>query len=886
MKFLFSITGCAGVVLSGHAEMEEETRRSAVLTLLEGGDFKSVRPAVEEATKTFKDYKKLNLPSEVSFALGSGDVVLDDGAISKARKILNGMMESAQNELDEKTMRCKEFHERNRGQWGQVDTDLKRLSTQISNLEGIKQDSTAEINKSTEFVNTVEEELLKEQITHDDLRRIDEEEMVWRKNDLRVAEFLLKLTKCKGANLLQTFMAPLKVKRCRKGKKHTAFFAKQNVQRYLKSMSHHGQQAIHSALLSATTSLDSNSGEEMLQEEQEDVAAAPAPAPAAAGASTPPPQKPKTAAEGSSKPASKRKQAKKCSLGRPNCGLLHDNMSIMWGGMKDAVDALDTKMRREEKIWNKKLENWNSQISLATGNKETSQGHLSSAMAEQTADLAEQDKKEQEERRLEAEFRKGWAQCKNEMNEILFTKFCGVKAARGQLHKKGAVKPEDIQDCEVSDWIAQACTVPCDDQLVGGMQEMVREIIQQPNEKGVKCPELVLMKKCNEIPCPVDCKMERWSSWSSCTTDCGGGVKSRTRSVDIRPKNGGSFCDVPSEVTACNTGSCDRNCNLSAWKFRPCSVSCGGGYEVKKKHVRRRARGKGKCPRKRNRRRYLKRRCNVHECYGDEECLAKVDIVVAIDGSGSVKKKGFKVLKDFAAEFVKHFRGKTDDQVQNEETGEYEKKEVTAAQIGVIQFGNGVLDENNVVGPAEIIQGLSADTKAVSGKIEGLGWRKGFTNMAQAFTGAESVFLNGGRKHAQSVMVVISDGKPSFNFQTRNVVRKARRKGVKVVMVVVKEFLKTDSIKLMKSWSSVPRSTNFIHIPGLKELKFNMHHWVNKVVIRSCSKTISLRKEAEEQARRDAAEAIESLAKDTGAGAPAPAMFMQRELTVVDRTTS
>lgn len=135
--------------------------------------------------------------------------------------------------------------------------------------------------------------------------------------------------------------------------------------------------------------------------------------------------------------------------------------------------------------------------------------------------------------------------------------------------------------------------------------------------------------------------------------------------------------------------------------------------------------------------------------------------------------------------------------------------------------------------------------------------------MAQAFTAAETSFLNGGRQHAQSILVVISDGKPSFNFQTQNVVARARRKGVKVVMVVVKEFLKDEQKKLMRSWSSVPRETNFIHIPGLKILRQHNHKWVNRVLIRTCSKTISIKKEQELEKRWEQAQAMEELAEYT-----------------------
>lgn len=301
---------------------------------------------------------------------------------------------------------------------------------------------------------------------------------------------------------------------------------------------------------------------------------------------------------------------------------------------------------------------------------------------------------------------------------------------------------------------------------------------------------------------------------------------------------------------------------------------------VRKKHVTRKARGKGKCPKQRSKKRYGKKKCNRHACFGDEECLAKQDVILAIDGSGSVKKNGFKVLQEFASGLVEKFRGTVEDWVYNEVTGTEEEKEVTAVQTAVIQFGQGVLKKNNTVGGADIIQEFVANRKTTATSIRELEWRKGFTNMAQAFMAADTVFLNGGRKHAQSIVIVISDGKPSFKFQTSTAVAKLRRKGVKVVMVVVKEFLKEDQKHMLQQWSSVPRHTNFVHIPGLKDLKENTDFWINQVLIRSCSKTISLKKEWEEQERWETADALEELAEfgdEPGAETSSPApVFLQK----------
>merc|ERR1719223_1163669 len=65
--------------------------------------------------------------------------------------------------------------------------------------------------------------------------------------------------------------------------------------------------------------------------------------------------------------------------------------------------------------------------------------------------------------------------------------------------------------------------------------------------------------------------------------------------------------------------------------------------------------------------------------------------------------------------------------------------------------------------------------------------KKGFTNMAQAFALAEVMYTGAGRKGAQSAIMVITDGKPSFQFQTNELVRQLDDKNVQRYFLVVNE---------------------------------------------------------------------------------------------------
>merc|ERR1719199_1970488 len=317
-----------------------------------------------------------------------------------------------------------------------------------------------------------------------------------------------------------------------------------------------------------------------------------------------------------------------------------------------------------------------------------------------------------------------------------------------------------------------------------GWQVLTRTINVKPNEFGVKCPELSRKRKCNQFKCPVDCVMSKWSGWSKCSKECEGGTKGRTRSILTKPKNGGMSCNTAQEFAACNVGSCDRNCRLKKWsKWSPCSVACGGGFTERWRRVRIPIRGNGKCPKSTSRIRYGIKKCNTFDCKGVEVCIAKQDLVLAIDASGSLREDGYKILKDFAAGLIDKYMGKY-----------YGYEDM---RIGVVQFGNGEIMDDGTVSDALLIQKLTSDMSKVKTSIEGLEYKKGFTNMAQAFTMAEKLFL-----------------------------------------APVTEFA-GEELRLMKKWASSPWPTNLVHVPGLAPLKADSALFAQKMVVKFCPEAMS-----------------------------------------------
>ncbi len=140
-------------------------------------------------------------------------------------------------------------------------------------------------------------------------------------------------------------------------------------------------------------------------------------------------------------------------------------------------------------------------------------------------------------------------------------------------------------DGKMSDWGPWSnCPVQCG----GGTITRSRTYI--PPQNGGR--ELTTAEKgaftetmpCATQPCPTNGKFSDWSSWSSCSKDCGGGTKTRTRTY-IPATNNGVDLEVQtplSESQSCNTQSCLVNGYYSPWSnWSYCSKECGGGTQTR-----------------------------------------------------------------------------------------------------------------------------------------------------------------------------------------------------------------------------------------------------------------------------------------------------------------
>jgi len=130
----------------------------------------------------------------------------------------------------------------------------------------------------------------------------------------------------------------------------------------------------------------------------------------------------------------------------------------------------------------------------------------------------------------------------------------------------------------------------CSSVCGGGKQTRTRTCSKpEPSFGGADCSLLgpaTEQRVCNEQACPVDGGLSKWSKWSKCSAKCGGGVSQRTRScTNPAPAFGGKNCDglgETMETKMCNNFECKVDGGYGSWgKWSKCTAACGSGIRIR-----------------------------------------------------------------------------------------------------------------------------------------------------------------------------------------------------------------------------------------------------------------------------------------------------------------
>ncbi|KAK6587777.1 thrombospondin related adhesive [Cryptosporidium xiaoi] len=154
----------------------------------------------------------------------------------------------------------------------------------------------------------------------------------------------------------------------------------------------------------------------------------------------------------------------------------------------------------------------------------------------------------------------------------------------------------DTGSCKYTEWTEwTTCLEECSNSETQKRSRTVESITL--NWVDVDCTDQEQVRVCSEKESCISsdnndkCLVNSWSEWSSCSTSCGSGLRTRTREIIKKPGNGDiSICPVLLEEVVCNADvKCpggSEECLLSEWsEWSPCSASCGSGVSTRTRKI-------------------------------------------------------------------------------------------------------------------------------------------------------------------------------------------------------------------------------------------------------------------------------------------------------------
>merc|ERR1719238_2571084 len=416
----------------------------------------------ETAAKRLEGNLPADVASMVSASVKTGhgmsqEPSFSEDSLAKALKYLNQMMEGAWAELDNKVIECKEFEDKNRGNFEQVMTDISRLGEQIADLQRMIAQTVEYINTKDMEILAVQAKLKQETTNYLSIYYQNKMEMTIRKNDLAVFQFMLELTKCKTAAAfaqLDKTGKPLRANMCNTAQGLVFDFEDKKTQQELKRMMTPSARAAIRQVLGQMDMLRAKDNAALLQkmvkadregDDDDDDAAADtqrADPPATTTTTTPGVPTPPVPKDRVVKRLDITVGSVKCPTEPPDCGLLHDNMSLMWGKFKDLVDELQAEMDKNLFEFTILKENLNQQLEVLRNSKARFIIQLNEATASLNSDREEMAEKEEQRVTIEHEYKVYMAKCKKRIEWIFFQDFCSYLLVRAQVMIYSKVSPQ------------------------------------------------------------------------------------------------------------------------------------------------------------------------------------------------------------------------------------------------------------------------------------------------------------------------------------------------------------------------------------------------------------------------------------------------------------
>jgi len=522
----------------------------------------------------------------------------------------------------------------------------------------------------------------------------------------------------------------------------------------------------------------------------------------------------------------------KCSIAdSPNCQKLKDRFLVVQAGIVEKRDDLQAELEARESFCKMQEE----QMTTSIENMETKirECHTNFAQGTENQNTAEKGSHTQNSlhKELATNYEIEMKKCCDNQNNYK-SEVCALTKIRGELDKMEGLNTF-ITDCEVTAWREDECSAACG----GGTKMKHRKVVVHPVGMGMKCLPLEEQVSCNMAPCQVNCELEDWSGWSECSAECGGGVMERARNTKVEPAFGGRPCESTEEEEPCGMAACDADCELADWTpWSTCSKACGGGSMRRTKEMVERSRGNGECPEPTSQGRLSFMGCNDLDCrmllmeMGSRSpiltCKSKVDMIILLDGSGSLGEYGWQQSKLMASRLVENLEGKDDTvRVSFQVFSGPKTWDAYVKCTGELPVGQQI-DMKEDCGIQWVVHNYT-DMADLSQKLDNLEFPAATTLTSVALGQAEAELVYG-REDAQTVVIVITDGKPMNQGSTIDAARQLQEKA-RVIWVPVGGAAPE---MLIQQVASKPFSDHIVKISSFSQMSSD--EFLNKIISDAC----------------------------------------------------
>jgi len=511
----------------------------------------------------------------------------------------------------------------------------------------------------------------------------------------------------------------------------------------------------------------------------------------------------------------------------------------------EAVDDLTQDIAEKEAWCIEVTASYVRQIDAMSDDMESEETKFSAALSEQQKSEADAAEQASIHRSTGEAYAAEMKLCCKNINGYM-SELCALVKIRTQLDKlkDGEIVKEEQVDCELNDWQEGECSVTCG----GGVQTNTRSVSVHAAWKGAPCGPVEAKLNCNTDDCPVDCVRGPWSEWGPCSQQCNGGTAQRNLQILVSPKFGGEPCGATTETQVCNSMNCDDDCILSPWSaWSECTRPCDKGFNTRIKTIVKEAVGNGVCPCEECPPRLDKQPCEIKSCSSLLRtrrfltCTFKrkpIDLIVLIDGSGSIGTGTFNVAVQGVQQLLRHMTTKGT-------RGIIDKPNWYNLQVSVILysgpsspqgftkcFGTEKVDLKEDCG-IQLVSGTMNNPfskKFQSVMLSALNLKKptGGTLTSLAL-GQAGVILSRGRANAQTEVLVLTDGFPSRPRDCKDAARRLRLKQANILWVGIGPWA---PIEFLKSMATFPQEENVIKVEFMDQ--FQQPKAMNNIIRSIC----------------------------------------------------